>query len=301
MIEETPMELATDAGFAAHRGAPRWPIRLAIAWAAFALTAATLVSPAGAGPLNAHGATLRIVAPPRSDATQSGNWFGYGQSAVHQGVKLFRSITASWTIPRASQHTKGQAEYSSDWIGIGGGCVTAGCTVGDTTLIQTGTEQDVSVKGKPSYSAWWETIPAPSTTIPTLKVAPGNRMRAAITETAPQVWKIMISDLTRKESFSKTVPYSSSQDTAEWIEETPLIVGSNAGFAALPNLTAPSFDRATVNGHLAHLNRSQEIDLTNSRGKEIGVPSPPDRASDGFNACAWARTCRAPTSNLASQ
>jgi hypothetical protein len=26
--------------------------------------------------------------------------------------------------------------------------------------------------------------------------------------------------------------------TAEWIEETPLLLGTNAGFAALPNLTA---------------------------------------------------------------
>ena len=49
----------------------------------------------------------------------------------------------TWTVPTATQHTAGQAEASSDWIGIGGGCIDAGCTASDSTLIQTGTEQDV--------------------------------------------------------------------------------------------------------------------------------------------------------------
>lgn len=281
----------------ARRSTASRPVGLIVGLAVAVLLAGAFVTPADAKQLNAHGAVLQMVGPPQVNASQSGNWFGYGQGAVQKGVKLFRSITARWTVPRASQHKKGQAEYSSDWIGIGGGCVTSGCTIGDNTLIQTGTEQDVSAKGKASYSAWWEIIPAPSSTIPKLKVGPGNRMRAAITESSPQVWKITITDLTRHESFSKTVPYSSSQDTAEWIEETPLIVGQGAGFAALPTLSTPSFDRATVNGHAAHLKRSQEIDLTNSHNKVIGLPSAPDRDSDGFNACAWARACRAPTTS----
>jgi hypothetical protein len=255
----------------------------------------SLALPAGAEALSAHGQRLKIVGPPtRSNASQSGNWFGYGQGAVQTGVTLFHSITATWTVPKVSQHKKGQAEYSSDWIGIGGGCVSSGCTVGDSTLIQTGTEQDISAKGKPAYSAWWETIPEPSTPIKKLTVAPGNRMHAVISQSAPGLWKIRIADLTRKESFSTSVAYSSSQDTAEWIEETPLLIGANAGFAALPNLTSPKFDQATVNGRSARLARSQEIDLTSNAGKVIGVPSAPDRRHDGFNACSWARICAAP-------
>jgi hypothetical protein len=256
----------------------------------------SLALPAGAEAMSAHGQRLKVVGPPTTaNANQSGNWFGYGQGAVQKGVTLFRSITAKWTVPKVTQHKKGQPEYSSDWIGIGGGCVSSGCTVGDNTLIQTGTEQDVSAKGKAAYSAWWETIPEPSTPIKKLTVAPGNRMHAVITQTAPGVWKITIADLTRKESFSTTVAYSSSQDTAEWIEETPLLIGTNAGFAALPNLTSPKFDQATVNGHSANLMRSQEIDLTSNQGKVIGVPSAPDRRRDGFNACSWAQLCGAPT------
>jgi hypothetical protein len=40
----------------------------------------------------------------------------------------------------ASSHTKGQDQFSSNWIGIGGGGIDANCMVGDNTLIQTGTE-----------------------------------------------------------------------------------------------------------------------------------------------------------------
>lgn len=264
--------------------------------AAVALALASIWAfPAGANALASPAGALEMVGPPTTaNATQSGNWFGYGQGAVQRRVTLFRSITGDWTVPRATQHRKGQAESSSDWIGIGGGCVNSGCTAGDTTLIQTGTEQDVSSTGRASYSAWWEVIPEPATTIRTLKLAAGNRMRAAITELAPQLWKITITDLTTKHSFSTTTAYSSTQDTAEWIEETPLVLGAAPGFASLPNLTSPAFDRATTNGHPAHLVPSQEVDLTDSGGRVIGSPSAPDRNEDGFNTCTWARTCPAP-------
>ena len=105
--------------------------------AALCTLAATAAS---ASALNAHGQLLHLAPGARANANQSENWFGYNQGTLEQGRKLFHSITARWTVPTASQHTKGQAEYSSDWIGIGGGCVDANCLIGDTTLIQTGTE-----------------------------------------------------------------------------------------------------------------------------------------------------------------
>jgi hypothetical protein len=245
--------------------------------------------------ITAHGA---IIKPFRVDTNQSQNWSGYNQGALEQGGKLFHAITGYWTVPTATAHTKGQAEYSADWIGIGGGCVDAGCTVTDSTLIQTGTEQDVSSSGAASYSAWYELIPAPSLTITSLPVHPGNRMYASIATVASNadVWKITIKDVTTGKSYSTTVPYSSTQDTAEWIEETPLIIGTGGGFAALPNLTKPAFDKGTVNGASANLKASEEMQLVNSSGKVIADPSAPDSDKDGFNVCAWAGTCSAPSS-----
>jgi hypothetical protein len=57
----------------------------------------------------------------------------YNQGTLEQGGKLFNSVAGDWSVPAATQHTAGQAEASSDWIGIGGGCIDAGCTSTDST------------------------------------------------------------------------------------------------------------------------------------------------------------------------
>lgn len=269
-------------------------------------TVATLVG-MGALPLAAAGAaptsgvrSLRVPAAHGQlihpfSTNSSNNWFGYQQGVLEKNNTLFHSISGSWIVPKATQHAKGKAEHSSDWIGIGGGCDNAKCTVTDNTLIQDGTEQDVSKKGKASYSAWWEIIPEPSTPIH-MTVRPGDHMSSSIVETPrnSENWKITLRDVTRKEKFTKKVSYTSSYATAEWIEETPLIIGKNAGFAALPNLTSPVFDHGTVNGATAKLKSSERINLVNSNSKVIGAPSAPDPDLDGFNACAWAKSCKAP-------
>jgi hypothetical protein len=248
---------------------------------------------ANAAGLTAHGQLLHLAHGAKVNTNQSSNWFGYGQGTLEQGSKLFDSITGDWTVPAATQHTSGQAEASSDWIGIGGGCVDAGCTVTDSTLIQTGTEQDVDATGAPSYSAWWEIVPAPSISISNMTVSPGDHMHASISELAndANVWNITIQDVTKNESFSTTVPYPSTHATAEWIEETPLEIGTNAGFAALPNLTNPAFSSGTVNGAAVKLTPSEEMQLIDSGGNVIGTPSAPTAAGSGFDACTWATTC----------
>jgi hypothetical protein len=244
--------------------------------------------------LTAHGQFIQ----PSMNTNTSSNWFGYQQGLLEKKDTLFHSISGYWTVPKATQHKKGEAEYSADWIGIGGGCVNASCSVTDETLIQDGTEQDVASNGKASYSAWWELIPAPSYTI-SMTVKPGDRMYSSIAETVADsdVWKMTLKDLTRKESWSQTVPYSSTHATAEWIEETPLIIGTGAGLAALPNLTSPKWDKAMVNGASAALKSSERIELVNSNNKVIGAPSLPDPDNDGFNECTWTTHCLAPKSS----
>jgi peptidase A4-like protein len=248
---------------------------------------------ASAAGLNAHGQLLHLAPGLKLNANQSSNWFGYSQGTLEQGSKLFNSISGDWTVPAATQHTSGQAEASSDWIGIGGGCVDAGCTVTDSTLIQTGTEQDVDATGAPSYSAWWELVPAPSISISTMTVSPGDHMHASLAEVVndADVWTITIQDVTKGESFSTTVPYPSTHATAEWIEETPLEIGTNAGFAALPNLTNPAFSSGAVNGSAVKLTTSEEMQLIDSNSNVIGTPSAPNAAGSGFDACTWATSC----------
>jgi hypothetical protein len=259
--------------------------------------AATASMPAAAAALpSPHGHVVHIVKPgPRANANKSSNWFGYNQGTLERGGTQFHSIAGDWRVPRATQHVKGRAEASSTWVGIGGGCVDARCNVGDSTLIQTGTEQDVSRSGKASYSAWWEVIPGPAINITKLRIRPGDHMHANISETFKNsnVWRITLRNVTRNKLFRKTVPYSSTHATAEWIQETPVIIGTNAGFADLPNLSRTLFNRARVNGRSAGLKHSERMLLT-SGNKVVGTPSAPDRQHDGFALCSWAKTCPAP-------
>ncbi len=258
------------------------------------MCAVAATSASAAVKLGSHGQLLRLAPKHlKLNANSSTNWFGYDQGALEQGGKLFNSISGNWTVPTATQHTSGQAEDSSDWIGIGGGCIDSGCTATDSTLIQTGTEQDVSSTGAASYSAWYELVPAPSLTITNMTVGAGDAMHASISEVVndANVWTITIQDLTRGESYTTTVPYTSTHATAEWIEETPLEIGTDAGFAALPNLTNPGWTSATVNGASAGLKSSEEMDLTDSNGNVIGAPSAPNSTANGFDECAWASTC----------
>jgi hypothetical protein len=267
--------------------------RLAATIAASLVGAAMTAGGASAASLTAHGQLLHLGSGLRANANQSSNWFGYNQGSLEQGGKLFNSISGNWTVPTATQHTSGQAEASSDWIGIGGGCVDAGCTATDSTLIQTGTEQDVSATGAPSYSAWYELVPAPSLTISSITVHPGDHMHASISQVANDVdvWDVTLTDTTTGQTSSTTVPYPSTMSTAEWIEETPLEIGTNAGFAALPNLTNPAFSSGTVNGSAVQLSPSEQMDLTDSNGNVIGAPSAPLSPGNAFDACAWASSC----------
>jgi hypothetical protein len=253
---------------------------------------------AHASALSAHGHLLQLAPHARVHTNQSTNWFGYQQGALEQGGKLFHAVTGDWTVPTVSQHTKGQSEASSDWIGIGGGCIDADCAATDPTLIQTGTEQDVDANGTPSYSAWWELIPLPGLTITNMTVRPGDHMHAEVSEIAANsdLWNIKLQDVTRGQTFTITVPYPSTHATAEWIEETPLLIGANTGLASLPDLSNPNFDLGTTNGSPVVLKSSEQMQLVDSSRKVIGLPSAPDSDADGFGACTWATSCSAPPS-----
>ena len=97
-------------------------------------------------------------------------------------------------VPRyktATQKVAGEAEYSASWVGIGGGCVDAACSIGDGTLIQAGIGHDIDATGAVDYYAWWETIPAPLVRT-TLRVGPGDRVAVAIFEgRVPELWTIV--------------------------------------------------------------------------------------------------------------
>lgn len=271
-------------------------------WAFGSSTAgAATRAPAARGHSPATGATAPHFHPAISvktpgmglHASQSTNWSGYNQGVLDTGT-LATSISGQWTVPTATQHIPGQAEASATWVGIGGGCLSSACTATDPTLIQAGTEQDVTANGTATYSAWWEIVPVPAITA-SIAVHPGDVVDCNITQTLPGLWAISLKDVTDGQGFTQTVPYISTGATAEWIEETPVVIGtSGAGVAALPNLSTVSFTGATVNGANAHLVPAQAIDLVGPTGAPVATPSTPGPTANDFNDCSYARSCPAP-------
>jgi hypothetical protein len=232
-------------------------------------------------------------------ANKSTNWSGYNQGTLEKGGTLFSSVDGTWTVPTATQHKAGEAEYSATWAGIGGGCVDANCLVTDSTLIQAGTSQDVDASGKAHYSAWWEIIPEPSTPIANFAVAAGNVIRVHIAETTPGIWSISVQNLTTGKTFNQTTPYSSTHATAEWIEETPVVIDSSGTITLgpMPRLSKVGMDHSLTNAKPARLVASEEIQLVNSNGAALATPSAPDPDADGFNVCVFASACGAPRSS----
>jgi peptidase A4-like protein len=272
-----------------------------IAGAMSSLALLGLASPVAGAPgglAGISGGVIHVHAGGRVNTNQSNNWSGYNIGAAYPGEPAgvrFTSISGEWIVPTARQHKPGRAEHSATWVGIGGGCVTDNCQVTDNTLIQAGTEQDVSKAGKASYSAWWEIIPEPQTAV-SLPVRPGNKVKVSIAQTStPGDWSIVIDNLTTGRKFSTSTPYSSSMDTAEWIEETPLVIGTGGtGLAAMPNLGTVRFTHATLNKTNPRFQAVAEVRLVTSGGTVVATPSGPGPARSSFNDCVWKKACAAP-------
>jgi hypothetical protein len=271
-------------------------LRLPVIGAALAVAvglSTAACDPAASANTARHVGLLRLAHAGPFNVTQSNNWSGYNQGLLEKG-KSFSSISGTWTVPTASPHKAKEAEYSSTWVGIGGGCLNTACSVTDNTLIQAGTEQDVAANGKASYYAWYELIPAPSTQV-TLKVAPGNKITVTIKQSAPGLWSIVMRNVSTGKSWSTSTPYPSSMATAEWIEETPLLIsGTSTGISALPRLSAVHFTGATVNGAPAGLAAAERMQLVDSSNHVLATPSNPNHAKMAFNDCTYSTTCAVP-------
>ena len=83
--------------------------------------------------------------------------------------------------------------------------------------------------------------------------------------------------------------------TAEWIEETPLLIsGANTGISALPRLSAVHFTGAAVNGAPAGLAAAERMQLVDSSNHVLATPSNPNHAKTAFNDCTYSTTCAVP-------
>lgn len=213
------------------------------------------------------------VAPSPSAApggATSHNWSGYAATSGS-----YSGVSGTWTVP---QPASGSATggVAATWVGIGG--------VSSQDLIQAGT-QDVTVGGQHQFQTWIETLPQASQQVP-LAVAPGDSVTVSITESAPGsgVWSIDLKNATTGQSYQKTVHYTSSESSAEWIEEAPAAqAGNGTSIVPLDSFGTVAFTAATAteNGQTVDIAQAsaQPISMLNSASQPLAVPS--SIASDG--------------------
>jgi len=102
-------------------------------------------------------------------AFYSTNWSGYGKAGS------YHAVSGTWTVPTATMHG-GNDGFSSNWVGIG----ACGSPCGsDGTLIQAGTEQDVTGAGGKFYTAWYEILPNTEKQV-AMTVRPGDTMNVSM-------------------------------------------------------------------------------------------------------------------------
>jgi hypothetical protein len=224
------------------------------------------------------------------------NWSGYAETGHYTGV------SGTWTVPSVSASSS--AAYSSAWIGVDG--------FNNSSLIQTGTEEDY-YNGGAHYNVWWEILPAAETALPSnYAVSPGDRMSASIYETSAttgsvrgffhrstgqHVWVITISDTSKGWTFTTNQGYNGPGTSAEWIMEAPQVGGriaTLAPYAFNPSTGVGDFDNAgtlstTVSSGSpaytpAGLNYSNDSGVMIQNGAQVSTPGYPGNNATAYNA-----------------
>lgn len=163
----------------------------------------------------------------------SSNWSGYAaeSSVTSPSNNFVKSVTGSWTVPSLTC-SSGQATYVATWVGIDG--------YSDSTVEQTGTEQQCSSSGTQTYYAWYEMYPNPMYKL--FNVHPGDAMTASVTYQGRSSFLLTIKDTTTGTSKSVTAKLRSAKlQSAEWIVEAP---SSSGGVLPLANFDTAYFTGA---------------------------------------------------------
>lgn len=189
----------------------------------------------------------------------STNWSGYLATGGN-----FTTVSGSWTVPAVTGEV-GVDSYDGAWIGIGG--------VTSQDLIQVGTLDNVAVDGTVSSAIFYEILPAEAMIVD-MPVKAGDSISASITEMSLNQWLVVINNLTTVGNFTKSISYTSSHSSAEWIEEDPSYMsGSLMTLADFGTINFSSC-RATVDTYLYNIADigSSPITMVSHR-TPIAVPS----------------------------
>lgn len=230
------------------------------------------------------------TAAPTAKLDVSANWSGFtatgvgSTSSTASPAMSFTDATATWKQPKATC-VAGQETSAAIWVGLGGYSLTS------QALEQAGTEADCDANGKPSYSVWYELVPADSVDVK-LKVVPGDTITTSVLATGTDI-TVQVKNRTRHTAFTKHLTMAAPDLTsAEWIVESPDIceVGSNrCQSATLTNFGSVSFTKVAAlgNGQGGRLTgpgwQSTDLKLVpySARGRSFGFAGVRSKSSAG--------------------
>jgi len=191
----------------------------------------------------------------------SHNWSGYAATGGQ-----FTGVTGTWTVPQPV--VTGGTGVGATWVGIGG--------VTNRDLIQAGTQDATPGGGQAQFQAWIEMLPAASQQVP-LAVAPGDSVTVSIDEQGEGIgsWQISITNNTSGQNYQTTATYTSTESSAEWIEEAPSGPG---GILPLDNFNSVSFTAASAtqgsNSVDVREAGAKPITMLNANNQPLAIPSP---------------------------
>jgi hypothetical protein len=229
----------------------------------------------------------------------SSNWAGYVAQPGQAAGARFASVSGSWTVPSVIC-VRGHASYSAVWVGLGGYQETA------SSLEQVGVDADCSHGGHPSYTSWYELLPAAPISLK-LGIHPGDQIAASVTAKGHRV-TLRLRNLTSSKRFNtsrrvRRIDLSS----AEWIVEAPSECTSSEACStlALSNFGDVLFTNAsaTARGHTGAISdplwSATALELRQSARPHLEVPAAQTPAlevlatptspslSDGSFAVGW--------------
>jgi Peptidase A4 family len=232
------------------------------------------------------GATL----PRHGGTVDSLNWSGY---AVTPSSDNITAVKSTFVVPTAGAIPPG---FAATWVGIGG--------YNSSDLIQTGVSENSlpdNPVGGDQYAAWYELLPASETQLTDCTgnsgcpVSPGDKVTATIVQAGTNSWTISMADPTENWTWSKTVAYTSTESSAEWILEAPT-VGAQTVLADVGTVKFGPTSTYVANGHTYTIAKGSPTKIDLSPGGGVNEATPSALASNGesFNDCAYAQTCAAP-------
>ena len=193
--------------------------------------------------------TMGGVAGNASPAAMSSNWAGYAATGGS-----YTAVSGTWTVPQFSASSP--TGLDATWVGIGG--------IDSRDLIQAGTQEQTSGAGQTQYSAWIETLPQPSRTVP-LVIHAGDSISVSLSEQSRGNWLISLTNNTSGRTYQDTVQYNSSNASADWIEEAP-----SAGRGGV--LPLDDFGTINITGASAVKN-GQDVSLAQTSARAIHLDS----------------------------